>query len=186
MAKAGTAQTQQAPGAPVPKLLPPPSAPMAVARQFVEMCCLYNGVPDELTLRHWCGCWWVWRTTHWVEAEPRTVRALLYAFTEHAFYRDGNDAKPWLPNRYKIGDVLEALSAIVILPDDFEQPGWLDGRESGPIVATNNGLLDITSRQLFAHTPLYFFRPSERAVPLRPGCARAEAVERLSRSALAG
>jgi putative DNA primase/helicase len=85
------------------------------------------------------------------------VRASLYTFTEHAVYVDakGNTA-PWLPNRYKIGDVLEALSAIVVLPDDFEQPGWLDGRDSGPIVATSNGLLDITSRQLHQHTPLYF------------------------------
>ena len=28
-----------------PQLLPPPTAPMAVARQFVESCCLYNGAP---------------------------------------------------------------------------------------------------------------------------------------------
>jgi putative DNA primase/helicase len=142
-------------------VLPPPSAPMAVARHFVETCCRYDGRTDELTLRYWCGCWWVWRTTNWVEAEPRTVRARLYAFTEHAVYRDGKgNTAPWLPNRYKIGDVLEALSAIVILPDDFEQPGWLDGRDSGPIVATSNGLLDIASLQLHPHTPLYFSQVS--------------------------
>jgi putative DNA primase/helicase len=141
----------------VPQILPPPSAPMAVARRFVEACCRYDDNPDGLTLRHWCGCWWVWRTTHWVEAEPRTVRAMLYAFTEYAFFRDAKgNTVPWLPNRYKVGDVLEALSAIIILPDDFEQPGWLDGRESGPIVATSNGLLDIASLQLYPHTPLYF------------------------------
>jgi putative DNA primase/helicase len=140
-----------------PLLLPPPSAPMAVARRVVEACCIHDGKPDELTLHHWCGCWWTWRTTHWAEAEPRTVRALLWHFTEHAVYidRKGNPA-PWLPNRYKISDVLEALSAIVILPNDLEQPGWLDGRESGPIVATSNGLLDIASRTLHPHSPLYF------------------------------
>jgi putative DNA primase/helicase len=136
--------------------LPPPSAPMAVARRFVEACCIHNGKDDELTLRYWYGGWWTWRTTHWVEAEQRTVRAMLYAFTEHAVYLDGLQLKQWLPTRYKIGDLMEALSAIVILPDDFEQPGWLDGRGSGPIVATNNGLLDIASRQLHPHTPLYF------------------------------
>src|SRR5262249_10572568 len=91
----------------------------------------------------WCGCWWAWRTTHWVEAEQRTVRAMLWHFTEYAVFVDGKgNPAPWLANRYKIGDLLEALSAIVILPDDFEQPGWLDGRESGPIVATSNGLLE--------------------------------------------
>src|SRR5262245_61387034 len=69
-------------------ILPPPSDPMAVARQFVDARCLHNGA-DQLTLRHWCGCWWVWRTTHWVEAEPRTVCASLWHFTEHAVYLDG-------------------------------------------------------------------------------------------------
>jgi len=82
---------------------------------------------------------------------------MLYGFTEHAVYIDnkGNPA-PWLPNRYKIGDLLEALSAIVILPDDFEQPGWIDGRQTGLIVATSNGLLDIATLKLLSHTPLYF------------------------------
>ena len=70
-------------------MLPPPSAPMAVARQFVEHCCLHDGAADELTLRCWHGGWWAWRTTHWVEVEEREVRALLYAFTEHAVYPDG-------------------------------------------------------------------------------------------------
>jgi putative DNA primase/helicase len=89
------------------------------------------------------------------------VRALLWHFTEHAIYLDGKGMPAsWLPNRYKIGDVLEALSAIVILPDDFEQPGWLDGRTSGPIVATSNGLLYIASRRLSPHTPLYFSQVS--------------------------
>jgi hypothetical protein len=66
------------------ELLPPPSAPMAVARRFVEASCLHDGKAAELTLRYWCGCWWLWKTTHWVEVEPRTVRASLWHFTEHA------------------------------------------------------------------------------------------------------
>ena len=69
-----------------PQLLPPPSDPMAVARKFVEYCCLHNGAAGELKLRCWHGGWWAWRTTHWVEVEEREVRALFYAFTEHAHY----------------------------------------------------------------------------------------------------
>jgi putative DNA primase/helicase len=140
-----------------PMVLPPPTAPMAVARQFVEHCCLHNGAPDALTLRYWHGGWWAWQTTHWVEVEERTVRSLAYVFTERAvFIDDKGKVKPWLPNRYRIGDLLEALSALVILSREFEQPCWLDGRETGPIVATENGLLDIGSEQLYPHTPLYF------------------------------
>jgi len=150
------------PGPPTTQtMLPSPSMPMQVARRFVEASCVHDGKPDELTLRYWCASWWGWRTTHWIELAPHAVRQMLYAFTEHAVYlNDKMERKQWSPNRYKVGDVLEALSAIVLLRDDFEQPGWLDGRESGPIVAVSNGLLDITSRQLQPHSPLYFTQVS--------------------------
>jgi putative DNA primase/helicase len=138
-------------------VLPSPSAPMQVARCFVKARCFHDGKSDLLTLRHGFGCFWIWCGTHWREAEPHAVRAMLYDFTEHAVYlNDKLEPKEWSPNRYKISDLLEALSAIVILPDDFEQPGWLDGRETGPIVAVSNGLLDITSRELHPHTPMFF------------------------------
>jgi putative DNA primase/helicase len=158
-----------------PQVLPPPSAPMAVARQFVKSCCLYNSAPEALRLRYWHGGWWTWRTTHWAEAEERTVRALLYAFTEDAIYLDAKDFKPWLPTRRKIGDMLEALAALVILSDDFEQPCWINGHDvAGPIVAVCNGLLDIASRTLHPHSPLYFNQTSVPFDydPLAPSPAR--------------
>jgi putative DNA primase/helicase len=134
-------------------VLPPPSAPMQVAREFVQQCCLFNGASNELTLRYWHGAWWIWRTSHWTELENREARSMLYIFTEHAMYFDekGN-LRAWAPNRYKVGDLLEALGAIVILSDEIEQPCWIDGRSNGAIVAVGNGLLDIASRRLQAHT----------------------------------
>ena len=144
-----------------PRLLPPPpSAPMQVAREFVRQCLLYNGAPDALTLRYWHGGWWAWRRSHWVEVENRAVRSLLYAFTEHASYLTQLGPMPWAPTRRKIGDLLEALSAIVILPDEIDQPCWIDRRATGSIVAVANGLLDITSRHLHIHTPFYFNQTS--------------------------
>jgi putative DNA primase/helicase len=136
------------------EMLPPPAQPMPVAREFVQHHCLHG---DVLTLRYWHGGWWTWRTSHWVEVENREVRSQLYAFAEHASYiTDGGDVKPWAPNRKKIGDVLEALGAIVILDDHIDQPCWLDGRTTGSIVAVRNGLLDINARRLLTHTPSFF------------------------------
>jgi putative DNA primase/helicase len=135
-------------------VLPPPSDPMAVARLFVELHCQREHL---LTIRCWNGSWWTWRTTHWSEVHERTVRSLLYHFTENALYLDAKDVPvPWAPTRRKVGDLLEALAAISILPQDFAQPCWLDGRASGQIVAVANGLLDIDSRLLYPHTPQYF------------------------------
>ena len=109
-------------------------------------------------------------------SRTRTVRSLLYRFTEHASYDElppglaellellGLPAlvsyKPWQPNRRKIGDLLEALSSVVILPDDTDQPSWLDHRKSGTIVAVDNGLLDLVSRELYPHTPQFFNQTS--------------------------
>jgi putative DNA primase/helicase len=153
-------EEQQAKGPIPPQVLPPPTAPMAVAREFVRYCCTHNGA--DLTLRYWNGGWWTWRTTHWSEVQERAVRSLLYAFAEGAFYiNDKKEAKPWSPTRKKIGDLLEALSALVILAADIESPCWTDGRQiDGPIVAVTNGLLAVATRKLLAHSPLYFNQTS--------------------------
>jgi putative DNA primase/helicase len=135
-------------------VLPPPSEPMAVARLFVELHCQHERL---LTIRCWNGSWWTWRTTHWGEVHERTVRSLLYHFTENALYLDAKRVLvPWAPTRRKVGDLLEALAAISFLRQDFAQPCWLDGRASGQIVAVANGLLDIDSQLLNPHTPQYF------------------------------
>ena len=42
------------------------------------------------------------------------------------------------------------------------QPSWLDHRDTGTIVAVENGLLDLVSRELHPHTPCNF---NQTAVP---------------------
>lgn len=135
--------------------LPPPGLPMDVARVFVDQRCTQH---NTSTLRYWCGSWWQWQTTHWAEVEERTVRHLLYHFTDKAIYRDPkkNCLVEWAPTRRRIADLLEALSAIVSLSVHLVQPCWLDRRRTGPIIAVRNGLLDINTRELRAHSPLYF------------------------------
>src|SRR5262245_25772926 len=137
--------------------IPPPQVPMAVARWFVAQHCMHAGT---LTLRHWRGGWWQWRKSHWSELEERAVRSLLYTFTEHAFYLKEENPTPWAPTRRKIGDLLDALAVICILPTDLDQPAWLDGRTTGMIVAVGNGLLDLGQRRLIPHTPLFFNQTS--------------------------
>ena len=140
-----------------PQLLPPPSMPMDVARVFVEKACLTDGL---LTLYHWRGGWWAWRQSYWVEAEDRAVRSLLYRFTEKAVYPTSKDVVPWAPNRRKIGDLIEALAAICILPADRDQPSWLDDRSMGAVVSLANGLLQVEGRRLLPHTPQFFNQTS--------------------------
>jgi putative DNA primase/helicase len=131
---------------------------MAVARIFAGEC-LHNNI---LTLRHWRGGWWMWRKTHWVEVEDGAVRSTLYRFTENALYLEGIAPRQWSPNKRKIGDVLDALTGICLLPNDVDQPSWLTGEAAidGTIVSVKNGLLDVGTRCLIAHTPAYFNQTS--------------------------
>ena len=89
---------------------------------------------------------------------PRRAKPAL-RFHRGGALSEGGALAPWAPNRKKIGDLFEALAAICILPDDTDQPCWLDDRadRASVIVAMANGLLDVDTRQLLAHTPLYFY-----------------------------
>ncbi|MBA2489139.1 MAG: hypothetical protein H0V36_07465, partial [Chloroflexi bacterium] len=145
--------------------LPPPSDPMAVARELVhERYALASG---DLTLRHWRGGWWTWALSHWVEREERAVRKECYAFTEHAVYPAGKGVKPWEPTRVKVGNLLEALAAVTHLDETVDQPSWIGGKGGGAVVggavvAVANGLLDLGRRHLLPHSPGYW---NQTAVP---------------------
>ena len=143
-------------------VLAPPAVPMQVARQFLEsLHMLDDGTTPKLY--YWRGGWWMWRTSFWQEIDDRAVRSLLYKFAENAIYFDEEHRpKLWAPNRKRIGDLTDALSAICILPTTVDQPCWFDERESGTIVAMANGLLDVERQRLYTHTPLFF---NQTAVP---------------------
>lgn len=138
--------------------LPSPKAPMAVARalaaEFVH--------DDQFTLRRWRGGWMQWRTTHWAEVEDAEIRARLYAKVEHAVYFDDQKREyvDWAPNRYKIGDLTDAHSAVLHLSNHINPPVWLDGtaspRPAGDLIACANGIVALDERVLLAANPRHF------------------------------
>jgi len=179
MRNAMSHRTQDSAGLkPVPETWPAPGNPMAVARQLL----LQRKLGDHFTLHHWRGEWHEWAGPHYVTREPAHVAAWIYKTLEDAVYKkvaptkagakadakaDANeDAEEepklvaWLPNRSKIGDVLDALAKIVHVPDDAEQPAWLDGVAApfagARLISMSNGLLDPISRQTDNHSPAYF------------------------------
>src|SRR4051794_16746635 len=77
-------------------VLPPPGAPMEVARALV-FARFVHPTTRAPVLHHWRGGWWRWLTTHWAESGQREVRAEAYVFTEHATYENGTKAAPWAP-----------------------------------------------------------------------------------------
>src|SRR5215217_7032440 len=136
-------------------ILPPPTEPMAVARELLAEFQL-----DELlTLRSWRGSWTRWATTHWQEVEPAAVRSAVDHKLENALYIAGNPPKmkPWAPTRPKVANVLDAIAAISHLRETTNPPTWMEKMiPAATVVSCANGLLDITSRQLIDHSPAFF------------------------------
>jgi len=144
---------------------PPPTAPMSVARQIINEH--YTSTDDVVTLHYWHGSFWRWATTRWAEVSDQDIRAQVYHTVEHAFFvNDKGETVAWKPNRYKITDVLDALRAVVMLPDTVTTPSWIGEVRGMPpadqLVAAENGLLHVATRLLYPHTPTYF---NQVAVP---------------------
>jgi putative DNA primase/helicase len=139
---------------------PAPLEPLAVARHLVEA----DGLLDDdgvLTARRWRGSFYLWTGTHWVEVTDPAVRARIYHVLEHAkYWKQGKNGTPelmaWAPTRRKVGDVLEALQAVVHLSERLDPPTWVDVAGDQHLVAVQNGLLHLSTRRLEAHSPRLF------------------------------
>jgi putative DNA primase/helicase len=103
----------------------------------------------------------LWDAGAWSEGEDAAIRASVYATLEHATYRDPKslETRPWEPSRLKVGNVVEALRAVVHLPESIDAPCWLDGRPgpaAGEVVSALNGLVHVPQRHLLPHHPHFF------------------------------
>jgi len=150
---------------PEPKIVPPPTDPMSVARRFVAEH--YAGPGGELLLRHHRNGFYRYVGDHYPEDDGRRVQSELWCWLETATYwKDGKkDAPPELvpfePNKYKIANVLEALKAIGHIAEGVQPPVWIEGDtttpiSAGEIVPLANGILHFSTRELQSHTPRLF------------------------------
>lgn len=155
--------------------IPEPSNPMAVARHLLPD---WQAEDGTLLRRRWRGSWMAWQRTHWAEVDENEVRAALYRRLEHCIYPTGaeKDGVPelraWAPTKQKIGNLLDALAAVTLMPSRNDAPGWTgpaaDIGDQGPIVACGNGLLRIRDRELLSLTP-DFFNLVSVPFPYQPG-----------------
>jgi putative DNA primase/helicase len=139
-------------------VLPPPTAPLKVARAL-EAEFTAEG---QHTLRAWHEAWLAYSGTHYREITARDLRSTLYERTEHAVCRVVNqkgeaETRPWNPTRKVLGDLEDALASVLGLASDTEPRTWLDERGTpGGLMAVQNGLLDPRTRTLMGHSPAYF------------------------------
>lgn len=142
----------------LPRVLPTPNDPSHVAGRVVND--LYTADTGKVLLRCHRGDFFTWDGTCWPEAETAEIRKSLYAYLKDAVYEQGDKVLPWMPNRHKVADLLDALKAETFLAGSTEPPTWMgEGGESTPaseIVSMKNGLLHLSTRRLLPHSPDFF------------------------------
>lgn len=122
-------------------------SPMEVARALVEQHHMVNGL---LALRHRSDAFYRWDTTHYREMAGEEIRGQIYHFM---------DALNLKPGRNRVASVREAVAAVTQVPNGMRAPAWLSGRQDPPpreIIAVQNGLLHLPTRQLLQHSPMFF------------------------------
>lgn len=146
-------------------IVPPPSAPMAVARKLVAD--RFTDASGMVVIRAWRGGYCAWDGQCWPDRDVATIRAETYRYLEHAAYEvetsQGTVLRPWDPTRAKVANALEALAAVTHLPPTIQPPTWLDGEglpDARDLVVTANGILHLPDRRLLPHDPRLFMRHS--------------------------
>lgn len=137
---------------------PSPSQPMQVSRRLVGDLFTTNGLA---TLVYWRGDWWQWNRTSWrLLDDELDVKEPLWHRLEDVTYLDKEgDQKAWAPTTAKVHNLMEPLAIRSRIPGALDAPAWLDDtgdQPAGTVIGMKNGLLDLDTKQLSPHTPLFF------------------------------
>lgn len=127
-------------------LLPPPHAPIDVARALAARM--------AIPARWWRGDFYQWDGTRYREWRAEAVDNYLYRETADAWFEGAGEdegTKPWRPSENKIAGVSHALSRGVLYRPSDEEP-----QDSPAQVACLNGVYDVAGDALLPHTPERF------------------------------
>jgi putative DNA primase/helicase len=135
-----------------------PSSPLESAREYVRRKHIADGIP---TLHCYVDEFYSYAGSHYACFGLSSVRKSLYEFLNLATYIDEKKkVRPFNPNRTKVGDVLDALRGVVLVPDSTRPPVWLTDESAdfpaSEIMAVRNGLLHLPTLRLLQPTPKFF------------------------------
>ncbi len=106
---------------------------------------------------YWQGCLYEYTGSAYHEKTIDDTKSDIYRFLDCAQVMNNEVIKPYLPNRNRVGELLEALKATVNLRDTLKPPCFIsDGDNQQKYLSVKNGLLDIATRRLIEPTPDFF------------------------------
>lgn len=127
------------------RLLPPPHAPIDVARE------LATSLPAAAAW--WRGDYYLWDGTRYTLWRDEAVDNWLYRRTADAYFEGPEDRGPvpWRPDELKVSKVSHALSRGVLY-----RPSELEPDDQAATVACRNGVYDVATGALLPHDPRRF------------------------------
>lgn len=132
-----------------------------------------------VTLRFWRQSWWRWSGAQWRIEDDLLVSKLVATMLDSAVYLDEKSRpQEWGSTARRVNDVVTRMREAARLPDALSAPFWLPEHPgpvpAGRLVACSNGLLDIGTRVLYAHTP-HLFNLAASPYAYDPHAARPDA-----------
>jgi putative DNA primase/helicase len=123
-------------------------------------------------LHHEGSEWMEWDERRYVSVPEEVIRGLTWDFLHRARTtvvdrKGGATVEPFSPTKAKVANVMEALAGVVQLRDGKGEgwPRWregvgieLGGVEAGRLIVFRNGLLDVETGRMAAHTPAFLNR----------------------------
>jgi putative DNA primase/helicase len=147
-------------GTPLAKVIIRPSAPLTIARPFIDR--YFTEADGTCALHHHRSTFYRWSGTAYPEAEEPNLRAKLYRFiADECLVKAGKDGetKPADPNIGLVNNAIDALRAETHLDREVAAPAWLDqvpDIDPKDVIACTNGLLHLPTMTLLRHTPAFF------------------------------
>jgi hypothetical protein len=135
----------------------PAGAPVVAAEAFIKHRCSAGEVPLLWSYR---GAFYCWTGTHYREYADEELEHDLYKFLNGALAvgKSGTPG-PFNPTKTKVLEIVYALRRCCLISRDWDAPCWLGTSVYEPatnLVACRNGILNLETRQLQPHDPLFF------------------------------
>src|SRR5690606_35392653 len=112
-----------------PSLLLDPADPMRSARKLIDV--RFAHAKGRRIQRH-REAFWIWDGSRYALQTKEDVRASIYAFAEKARAMGKNGQDKFKPSSDKVRNIYDALAACAKLPDDVDQPQWLEDDDLPP------------------------------------------------------
>ena len=162
-----------------------PRDPMHSARVLVAT--RFTDSKNHRLLHHHRGSFWRLQSNYYAPADAETIRAVVWMFLENARrIGDKNKSVPFMPNRTRVSDVIDALASVCHLDGAIEPPAWLTDAELScrrrNVSGRQRAAASAQRRALSGVVEL--FRPHRVGRDVRSRGGRACALADISRSAV--